>query len=442
MLNIVTENKLLFVGTHVLIGFLATFSQFPILFGSLVIIIGVIIIFSSSNKSEEALLLSGYVVGVEVFLRMTEGFISYETGKYGVALFLTLGMFVGPIKQQLNISFVIYILLLLLGIVFTQVPEGESIRKAILFNLTGPISLGICALYLYKRPLSYKEIASVLFFVLLPIISMVTYMYFRTPNLSEIVFGTDSSFVTSGGFGPNQVTTILGFGMFILGVFLYLKTKITGYLILDIIMLLYFTFRGLLTFSRGGVITAAIGFIVFSILLILYRKGSIMLIFKYLLVSGVFITGVWLYTSDVTGGMLDNRYTGKDATGKKKDVTSGRIDLFSNQLEGFKEAPLFGIGVGNGKYKREIEGKLVTTSHNEVSRLIEEHGTIGVIILMILVIIPASHFYNKNNFQRAFLISFFLFWFLTINHSAMRIAFPALAYGLCLINITTDETEE
>jgi hypothetical protein len=437
VLKIVTDNKLACIAIHILIGFAATFSFFPKLFGIVILIAGIIILIASSNKNEEALLLSSYFVGVEVFLRMTKGFISYETGKYAVLVFLTIGMLIGPLKQKLTITYVIYILLLLLGIVFTQVPEGESIRKAIVFNLSGPIVLGVSALYLYKRRLSFSELKEMLFFMLLPIFSMIAYMYLRTPNLKEIAFGGVSLGETSGGFGPNQVATMLGIGMFILAVFLFLKIKITGFQILDVLLLAYFTYRGLLTFSRGGIITAGFSFVFFALYIIIHRKGSFMLIFKYIAISAVFLFSVWIYTSGVTGGMLDNRYAGKNASGVKKgDITSGRGEIIEMQIESFKSAPLFGIGVGNGKYKRELSDKKVTAaSHNEVSRLVEEHGSIGIVILILLIVLPTMHFYSSTNFQRAFTAAFFLFWFLTVNHSAMRIAFPGFLYGLSLIKL-------
>jgi hypothetical protein len=442
VLKFISNNKLVAIIIHIVIGYLATFSFFPIPFGITILLVGFIIIIVSGNKNEEALMISGYLVGVEVFLRMIKGVISYETGKYGVVLFLITGMLVSPVKQKMNINYVIYLLLLLLGIVFTLVPEGESIRIAIAFNLSGPFMLGVSAFYMYKRPISYSELNELIFIILLPIFSMITYIYFRTPDLREVVFGISSNFSTSGDFGPNQVATIVGFGMFALGFFLYQRTKITRFLILDGILLAYFTYRGLLTFSRGGIITAVVAFFLLSLFLIVYKKGSFSSVFKYLIVSSFFIVGVWLYTADITGGMLENRYMGKDASGKEKNILTGRFDLFSSQIESFKDAPLFGIGVGNGKFKREKEGGLVGASHSEVSRLIEEHGLIGIIILIILVAIPLAHFFNSNNFQRAFIISFFLFWFLTVNHSAMRIAFPGFLYAMGLIIITDDGNKQ
>jgi hypothetical protein len=442
MLKIISNNKLLFIGIHVFIGFLADKRDlFLILFSLSILAFGAILIIRNGNKNEEAILMSSYLVGVEVFFRMIRASVLYEFGKYGVLFFLLLGLFLGPVKQKLNILFILYLLLLALGIVLTEVPEGESIRKAIAFNLSGPILLGVAAFYFYKRPVSKKILFEGLFFMLLPIFSMVSFMYFRTPDLGEIIFSTASNARLSGGFGPNQVATILGVGIFIIAIFLLLKIKLTGLLILDAFFLLYFTYRGLITFSRGGIITAAIAFLVFSFIF-LYHKGTFQNIIKYLLLLVVFSTSVWLYTSSITGGMLDNRYQGKDAAGRQKDITTGRADVIITQLESFYEAPLFGIGVGNGKYKRESENSNITAaSHNEVTRLIEEHGLIGIIILMILFLIPLEHFYYSTIYQRAFVSAFVIFWFLTINHTAMRIAFPSFIYGLSLIHIIGDEKE-
>ena len=173
----------------------------------------------------------------------------------------------------------------------------------------------------------------------------------------------------------------------------------------------------------------------------LNNKNIIGTVLKYFGIAFIGLIGVWLYTSGVTGGMLENRYTGKNSSGvQKKDITSGRTEIILTQFESFYESPWFGIGVGNGKYKRmEAEDNITAASHNEVTRLIEEHGFLGIIILLILLLVPMEHFLNSSNYQRAFLISFYIFWFLTINHSAMRIAFPGFIYGLSLIRITRDE---
>ena len=101
MLQVITKNKLLFIVIHFLIGYLATFSFFPKIYTIFILLAGFIIVVLSNNKSEEALFVSGYIVGAEVFLRMIKSGISYEFGKYGVIIFLLTGILIGERKQKI-----------------------------------------------------------------------------------------------------------------------------------------------------------------------------------------------------------------------------------------------------------------------------------------------------------------------------------------------------
>jgi len=443
LIKFILNNKLTFIAVHILLGYGSSLLRGSNILKIIwVLIIGVFIlnIIFKSNRNEEAFLFAAYISAAEVFIRMSKGMILYETGKYSVILFLLLGIFVGKFKQKFSISLAFYLLLLLLGIVFTRVPEGEYIRKAIAFNLSGPFVLGIAGLYFYKRSITKENLINALLFMLLPLFSMVTYLYFKTPDLKDIVFQGAANFDTSGGFGPNQVSTVLGLGIFIISVLILMKKRVTGYLMLDVFVLLYFVYRALLTFSRGGLITGIVAIISFVIFYTLFKKVSFGIFISYAGLTVVFIVSIWLYTSNITGGMLDNRYAGRNAKGvQKKDISSGRLDILNEQIASFVENPI-GIGVGNGKYKRQgAIGHVTAASHNEVGRLIEEHGVIGLVILLLLLGLPLPNFWNGDNYNRAFTIAFYIFWFLTINHSAMRIAFPGFIYGLSLINITHEK---
>jgi O-antigen ligase len=441
LLEKISHNKLLLIILHLVLGFIATILPIGKIYMLLIIITGIIIISITRNKNEEALYFLSYLVGAEIFIRMTDGAILYEIGKYGLILFSLLGIFLGPIKGKISISLLIYILLLSIGIIFTQVPLGESIRKAIAFNLSGPISLAVFALYCNLRNISIKQLKQLLFFLLSPIFSMIIFLYLKTPSLEDLVFTTSSNFATSGGFGPNQVSTMIGVGTFIIAIFIILRVQLSKYLFLDIIFLAYFTYRGLLTFSRGGMLTAGAALVAFIVCIVLHKRLTFKKLFLYTSVSFALFIGVWLYTTNITGGLISNRYAGTNAKGvQKKDVSAGRGAIFEAQLESFYESPFFGIGVGNGKYKRmETNVGITAAAHNEVSRLLEEQGILGFLALLILLFKPLVNIYFGTMYQRSFLISFYIFWFLTINHSAMRLAFPGFIYGLSLIKITTDD---
>ncbi|MCF6212464.1 MAG: hypothetical protein L3J45_00395 [Flavobacteriaceae bacterium] len=434
--------RLFAIGIHLLLGFLVLTQVIAIAYSYIILIMGLIMIISSSNKNEEVALWTAYLVGSEVFLRMTKGLFFYEMNKYAVIVFMLVGLFIEKRKHSVPPIYFLYLLLLLLGIVFTNVPFGVSLRRVIAFNLSGPFLLGIAALYFYKRPFTKDQLFRVLYYVSLPVFSMVSYMYFKTPDLSEINFGGVANGMTSGGFGPNQVATILGFAVFILAIFLFLKERLSGFLIFDVVALIYFTYRILLTFSRGGTFAAGVAVIIFAVIIINGGRNKTFNFFKYTSILSIMMIGLWLYTSNVTRGMIDNRYTNRNARGiKKEDVSAGRVDLFVAQLEAFYSHPFVGIGVGGTKYYKSTNIKGIV-SHDEIGRLISEHGLIGVFLLILLISAPFPHILSQNYYNRAFLITFLTFWFLTINHSAMRVAFPGWIYGLCLIQITDGDAED
>ena len=80
------------------------------------------------------------------------------------------------------------------------------------------------------------------------------------------------------------------------------------------------------------------------------------------------------------------------------------------------------------------ETGIAAASHNEMSRILAEHGLFGAFAFLILLLAPLI--YRMKNRSNIFFFSFYFFWLLTINHSAMRIAAPGFIYALCLLNIT------
>ncbi len=427
---------------HLVLGALSLFGFVSKIVSLAIVIFGVIFIIKSKNDNNQAIYWSAYIVGSEVLYRMSGGTFLYELPKYSVLLFLALGLYFEKKRHHVSISYLIIILLLLIGIAFTDIPFNASIRKAIAFNLSGPILLCVSALYFYKRELSISTLLNMLFYMLLPIISIVILLYLKTPDFNNIRFSSNANFATSGGYGPNQVATIIGMGSFIIVSLLFFRKRIFPFYVLDVFLFIYFIYRGLITFSRGGMVTAFFALSIFLFFYILARKDKIQQLFKYTGIILLVGTALLLYTAELTGGMLINRYTNRNAAGiVKDDFSTGRIDLFKSELENFYEHPFFGIGVGGSKYERFEETDTLAASHNEVSRLLSEHGMIGLVVLILLLVIPVGHILKQPYLARAFLAAFLMFWFLTINHSAMRIAFPAFIYGLSVTIISFNKKE-
>jgi O-antigen ligase len=212
--------------------------------------------------------------------------------------------------------------------------------------------------------------------------------------------------------------------------------------VIDIVLLLGMTYRAWVTFSRGGVITAAL-MIVAIIVTIFFLKRSTFRV-AMLPKLGVLTLGLimaWGFTSLVTNGLIDKRYANQDAAGRiKEDLSTGREELISIELEAFAENPITGIGAGQVKFYRAKKEGILAASHNETSRLLSEHGAIGILSLLVLIFTPLI--YRLSHRRNIYFYAFLIFWFFTINHSAMRIAAPSFFYGLALLNVLPDRKKK
>lgn len=425
---------------HVFIGMAVYFFE-PIskVYFLAVLALAIISILNALPKKRHIYVLSScaYIVGSEVFFRMTGGNFLYEASKYLVILFLIIGVLIGDGIGKKSYPFIIYLMLLFPGVIvaYFSLNYDTNLRTAIAFNLSGPVCLGISALYCYKRKINIRTLQNILMYLLLPIISTTTYLFLYTPSIKEVLSGTGSNFATSGGFGPNQVSTVLGLGVFLLAGRIFLQSKMLFVKILNIFLLALVAYRAIITFSRGGVLVAFIIIIVF--ILTFYKKSSFKSrknIIGSVIVLSFGVIVIWLISSTNTEGLIDKRYNNQDAIGRTKDdITTGRTGLLTTELNEFFENPFTGVGVGKLKEIRFEKEGIMSASHNEMSRIVGEHGIFGVVAFAILLLTPL--FFRLKNKNNIYFYSFYLFWFLTINHSSMRIAAPAFIYGLCLLNI-------
>ncbi|WP_081211284.1 O-antigen ligase family protein [Salegentibacter sediminis] len=413
---------------------------------SSLILLGVIVYFlfltiTNENRNNEALMGAAYIAGAEVFFRQTDGMFFYETGKYMVIVFLVIGMFFKGTSSR-TVPYWTYLLILIPGIVVASINMSyeAEVRKLIAFNLSGPVALGVTAIYCYYKKIRERDFQTVISFLLMPLIAHMFYLYFYTPSMMDVGINLQANYAATGGYGPNQISTVFGFGAVLLAMRLFtIKHKLIN--IIDLILLGMMGYRALITFSRGGVFTAIVCIIAFLVLLY-YKKGAReqkRFNFKILLLGGASLI-VWLFSLAQTGGLLSNRYSNQDAAGRlKEDITTGRAELIETELQAFVKHPVTGIGVGKG-YEYRLENQDISiATHNEISRMLSEHGLLGLVAIFILLLVPVIFWTKfKNNY---YFLAFLAFWFVTINHSAMRIALPAFVYGLALLYIVDDKKD-
>ena len=400
----------------------------------IIFITGLFYVIKNKNRDNEVLLVSGYITGAEVFIRATNGALLYEFSKYSIMAFILLGMIYSGFSKKAT-AYWMYLLLLIPGVVIALLVlnPSEEERKVVSFVISGPACLGFTALYTYQRKIKIDNLYKILLAIGLPILTLTTYLFLYTPSIKDVVESTGSNFNTSGGFGPNQVSTALGLGFFIFSSRLLLQSKNKFTIILNASIAIIIMFRAIVTFSRGGVITAIIMIVALFILVYLISNPAVRAKLHYFYIfSIVAAIGVWFYSSVQTSGLIDKRYANKDAIGREKSSQfSGREELMSSEIEIFYNNPFLGAGVGKSKELREEASGIVAASHSEISRLLAEHGVLGIFMLVILLLTPFI-LYHK---QHIFMIPFFIFWLLTINHAAMRIAAPAFIYALTLLKV-------
>src|SRR5690606_12199541 len=112
------------------------------------------------------------------------------------------------------------------------------------------------------------------------------------------------------------------------------------------------------------------------------------------IIVGVFLGSfVWAYISVQTGGMIDKRYANQNASGvEKESVLTGRETLMETEFQMFLDNPIFGVGVGKNREERIEMTGIVAASHSEVTRLLAEHGMLGVMALALLVCVPLYNY--------------------------------------------------
>ncbi len=400
----------------------------------------------NNDRDFQALTLMLYVVGLEILFRMRSGGTLYDLGKYSIIYFCILSF--GFIRINLKAwPYFVILLLFIPGIVLTVNTFFFEIdvRKKIMFNLLGPFSLVFASLYAYNKSISLNRLNECLFAASGPLISILTLIIVFTPTNKEVVFSnTTSNFATSGGFGPNQMSVILGLGVFIFFIQFFFNTKEKLFSYISLFLVFVFVYRGLITFSRGGMLTALAMVLVFCYMVfkLLNKQARTKFLGVFVLLIGLAI-GAWFYSSYETGGLIDKRYNNQDAAGRvKESQLSGRENIMETDLKFFYENPVFGVGPGIGGMMRGDEGMTGVQAHSEPTRLLAEHGSLGLIILLLLVFVPIVKYFRFRQYHHIYFFPFLIFWGLTINHAATRIVAPGVLYALTLLNVFIKNEEE
>jgi hypothetical protein len=390
----------------------------------LTILIGIILaIFGKSEKS--VVYVVAYISGAEVFWRMNGANVFWETGKYATLLILGLSFLRIRIKRIKKFFLpLLYFLLLCISIPLTleYLGIGEESRSAISFCLSGPLALAVCVIYFSQIELDLGSFEKIAWTISFPIMSIFTLSAYNTLTAQMIHFTNESNLLTSGGFGPNQVSAVLGLG----SVMLLLVSFTDNHPIrrwLAIIVSIGFIVQSALTFSRGGLYNAGICIVLLAphyLFVQRRRNGAILFLFIFVVLLTFFIyPKLELYT----GGAISQRFLNLD--------TTGRLNIAQADIAIWRNNPLLGVGPGISAYLMPQYFGTYVAAHTEYSRLLAEHGVFGLISLFIMLIMGVKAYLSAPGWlSKAWAIVFLAWPLVEMSHAAMRIVSISFLFGL------------
>lgn len=421
---------------HVVLGLLLSIvPSFTLYFGLLVTVLGTYFALSDPiDRPTRTLIAAGYLSGLELVFRISQAGLPHEFVKYAVTLLLAVAWLRSGMRLHLGIA--AYFLLLLPAMLLTVAPTLEGTRQLISANLSGPLCLTVSSLFFCSHAFQKAELVLLLRWIVNALVVLTVILIVRSPDLAEIDFGSESNFQTSL-YGPNQVSSILGLGLVIIGIGYLMKLNLFNWP-LQLAVAGAFLFRGLLTFSRGGMLTAVLVIATVYLLILFSAKATTGLRMRVLLLivaGSLAVYGLFQYTNQVTDNALFNRYAGIKS-GRQltaESYTSGRLVIAGLDWLIFTDHPVGGVGIGMSKAYRAMAGYEVT-AHIEFTRMLAEHGLPGMVSMLIMILMPVIVFVKKKRLaERVFIVAGTFFCFSFMLHSATRIAAPMLLYGFVFI---------
>lgn len=381
---------------------------------------------------------------MEVWARMSRApLLPHEIGKYYLILLLVL-LFIQHIRYGGSKAMYHtggYILLALLP--STLIGIGTFDFEGWVLNVFGILLLALMLVFSARERWNIEKYCRVIQFGIMPVIPVLMYLTIKTPDFDKIDFTLSSNFKTSGAFGSNQVSTVLGVGMIFTMLLMVLRRPLFNFRWLNFLLMAVLLYRGFLTFSRGGILTTLVCLVV-AIGPAAFTSLKSFLRFTVLLSLFIgFGLVIFVKVNEMTNNQLLLRYKGETIgtlTGSKtrslNTITSGRTQIASTDIDMFKDHPLFGVGPGMSKDLRPSYGFAAIASHTEYTRLLSEHGLGGLITVILLLAFPVWWLRRqKYMVWRVAIASIFLFAVLTSLHSAMRTNTTIVCYVLAAMPV-------
>ncbi|HEY7784176.1 MAG TPA: O-antigen ligase family protein [Pyrinomonadaceae bacterium] len=424
--------SMIFVAAHVPVAL--AMKQYPVistLHAVIILIIGLRYALGGKGLLEVTYA-AAYLTGSEVLWRMTGASVPWEYGKYAIGLIVILALMRrGHLRMPLLPT--LYFVLLLPAIVPTVMEyflTFDDVRQMVSANLSGPFALVACAWFFSYVKLNGRQLEAMFLAIIGPTVGIAVIALFSTVTAEHLRWGTQSNFVTSGGFGPNQVSGALGLGVLMALMLLLRSSRPLWFKGFIFATMAFLSIQSALTFSRGGLFGALGAAMIASFYLIRDRKTRGRL---------VPIAIIIVLTTILVLPFLDNFTSGKLSARFETIETTGRTEIAESDLRMWERNPFLGVGIGMSMF-RETGWK---AAHTEFTRLVAEHGVLGLFALLFLLFAGWRRLKTTPRTEDKAMIAGMLGWsMLFMADKAMRLAAPSFMCGLSFATLTSEEDEQ
>lgn len=374
-----------------------------------------------------------YISAAEVLWRMSRANLLWEYSKYAIVIVLFVAVIIewgrAPESRRLRSVWPILLIILLVPATIMAIMyySPAEARDTLSFNLSSYAALLALGLYLWNRPINRDTTVRMLLALIAPIVG-ITFLavYYTFTDLDSLIFLGAANWVTSGNYGPNQVSNMMGLGA-LAGVMLFiLIPRAWGARLFILGLTLAMLGQGLLTFSRGGVYSFVLALAAFGFHLTTTPRARRSFLAVFALFGVILLVFVYPALDRFTGGSLSDRFSNLDST--------GRLETALTDLAVFSDNPIVGVGVGRSiEYHATID-EISLAAHTEYTRLLAEHGVFGILAIAVLIwMVIKRYLANHDGLGRAMTAALAIWSFSIMAHSAMRLAVIPLTIALGLV---------
>ena len=379
-----------------------------------------------SSRPWRAGLAAAYICGAEVLWRMTGTTVYWEFAKYSVTLvFLVAAWRLGR-GMASGLAIAYFALLLPAAVItFDKSPFAIAVND-LSFNLSGPLAIMASVLFFSRIRLSLAQFGLLLLAAAAPIVGISAVVWRGLLQTTKFEFG-GSNVTLSGGFAPNQVSSMLGLGVLLIALFLLSGRNgiPTGVALLAV--LLIFATQSAMTFSRGGLSLAGASLAVAAFSLVREKRVRRRLVLGGALVAAIATFVIVPRLLSFTGGAIASRFA--------QTSTTGRAEIVEADLDTWLDSPIFGVGPGRAKQNRGRYFRL-EASHTEFTRLLAEHGLLGLAAIGCLVALGGRAFRAPASPMSWALRAALMTWsLLFMSIDGLRLVAPCLAFGIALVTL-------